>query len=121
MVVTARETSREEVTMSKYMIKASYSAEGIKGVMAKGGTAREDAIKQLVSGVGGSMESFYFAFGGDDVYVIVDAPSHEAMAAVAGRVTSTGVLSSYETVVLLTSEQLDAAANMSVDYTPPGG
>jgi uncharacterized protein with GYD domain len=49
--------------MSKYMIKASYSAEGIKGVMAKGGTAREEAIKQLVSGVVGSMESFYFAFG----------------------------------------------------------
>ena len=67
------------------------------------------------------MESFYFAFGGDDVYVVVDAPSHEAMAAVAGTVTSTGVLSKYETVVLLTPEQLDAAANMTVDYTPPGG
>jgi uncharacterized protein with GYD domain len=111
----------EEVTVSKYLIKASYSPEGIKGVMSKGGTARVEAIKQLVSGVGGSMESFYFAFGGDDVYIVVDAPSHEAMAAVAGRVTSTGVLSSYETVVLLTAEQLDAAANMSVDYTPPGG
>jgi uncharacterized protein with GYD domain len=107
--------------MSKYLIKASYSPEGIKGVMAKGGTARVDAIKQLVAGVGGSMESFYFAFGGDDVYVVVDAPSPEAMAAVAGTVTSTGALSSYETVVLLTAEQLDAAAKLSVDYTPPGG
>ena len=107
--------------MAKYMIKASYSPEGIKGVMAKGGTARADAVRKLVEGVGGSMESFYFAFGGDDVYVIVDAPSHEAMAAVAGTVTSTGVLSSYETVVLLTPDQLDTAANMTVDYTPPGG
>ena len=107
--------------MAKYMIKASYSPQGMKGVMAKGGTARADAIQKLVAGVGGTMESLYFAFGGDDVYVIVDAPSHEAMAAVAGTVTSTGVLSNYETVVLLTAEQLDAAANMSVDYTPPGG
>ena len=106
--------------MAKYMIKASYSPEGIKGVMAKGGTARADAIGKLVSGVGGSMESFYFAFGGDDVYVIVDAPSHEAVAAIAGTVTSTGVLSRYETVVLLTPEQLDAAADMTVAYTPPG-
>lgn len=107
--------------MSKYLIKASYSPEGIKGVMAKGGTARVAAIEKLVSGVGGSLESFYFAFGADDVYLIVDAPSHEAMAAVAGTVTSTGVLSNYETVVLLTAEQIDEAANMSVDYTPPGG
>lgn len=107
--------------MSKYMIKASYSPQGMKGVMAKGGTARADAIEKLVGGVGGSMESFYFAFGADDVYVIVDAPNAEAMAAVAGTVSSTGVLSDYETVVLLTAEQMDAAAELSIDYTPPGG
>ena len=106
--------------MSKYMIKASYSPEGIKGVMEKGGTARRDAIEKLVAGVGGTMESLYFAFGGDDVYVVVDAPSHEAMAAVAGTVSSSGALSGYETVVLLTAEQLDSAAGMSVDYSPPG-
>ena len=106
--------------MSKYLIKASYSPEGIKGVMEKGGSARKDAIEKLVAGVGGSMESLYFAFGGDDVYVVVDAPNHEAMAAVAGTVTSSGALSAYETVVLLTAEQLDAAANMTVDYQPPG-
>ena len=106
--------------MSKYMIKASYSPEGIKGVMAKGGTARIEAIKKLAAGVGGSLESCYFAFGGDDLYAIVDAPSHEAMAAIAGTVTSTGALSGYETVVLLTADQVDAAADMTVDYQPPG-
>ena len=106
--------------MSKYMIKASYSPEGIKGVMAKGGTARVDAIKKLAAGVGGSLESCYFAFGSDDLYAVVDVPSHEAMAAIAGTVTSTGALSSYQTIVLLTADQLDAAGNMSVDYTPPG-
>jgi uncharacterized protein with GYD domain len=106
--------------MSKYLVKASYSPEGMKGVMAKGGSARADAIEKLVSGVGGSLESFYFAFGSDDVYIVIDAPSHEAMAAVAGTVTSTGALSSYETVVLLTADQLDAAAGLPVDYAPPG-
>jgi uncharacterized protein with GYD domain len=65
------------------------------------------------------MESFYFAFGGDDVDVIVDAPSREAMAAVAATVTTAGVVSNYKTVVLLTAGQLGAAASMSVDYTPP--
>ena len=106
--------------MSKYMIKASYSPEGIKGVMAKGGSARVDAIKKLAAGVGGSLESCYFAFGDEDLYAIVDAPSHEAMAAIAGTVTSTGALSSYQTIVLLTADEIDAAAKQTIDYTPPG-
>ena len=38
--------------MSKYMIEASYSPEGIKGVMAQGGTARVDAIRTGRVGAG---------------------------------------------------------------------
>ena len=106
--------------MAKYMIKASYSPDGLKGVMAKGGSARAEAIEKLAAGVGGSVDGVYFSFGSDDLYAIVDAPGHEAMAAIAGTVGQTGALSKYETVVLLTPAQIDEAANMSVDYSPPG-
>jgi uncharacterized protein with GYD domain len=106
--------------MAKYMIKASYSPDGIKGVMAKGGSARADAIEKLAAGVGGSVESVYFSFGSDDLFAIVEAPNHEAMAAIAGTVTQTGALSSYETVVLLTPAQMDDAASLTIDYSPPG-
>ena len=107
--------------MSKYLIKASYSPEGLKGVMAKGGSARVEAIEKMVSAVGGSVEAMYFAFGSDDIVLIVEAPNNAAVAAVAGAVGSTGAVSKYETVVLLAPDELDDAANMSVDYTPPGG
>ncbi len=106
--------------MAKYMIRASYSTEGIKGVMEKGGSARADAIGKLAASVGGSVESVYFTFGADDLVAIVEAPSHEAMAAIAGTVGRTGALSKYETVVLLTPEQIDQAAGITVDYSPPG-
>jgi uncharacterized protein with GYD domain len=106
--------------MAKFMIKASYSTEGIKGVMEKGGSARADAIGKLAASVGGSVESLYFTFGADDVVVIVEAPNNEAMAAIAGTVGRTGALSKYETVVLLTPAELDEAARMSVEYSPPG-
>ena len=106
--------------MAKYMIRASYSPEGIKGVMAKGGTARADAIEKLASGVGGTVDGVYFSFGADDLYAIVDAPSHEAMAAIAGTVGQTGALSKYETVVLLSPAQIDEAADLKIDYSPPG-
>ncbi len=106
--------------MAKYMIKASYSPDGLKGVMAKGGSARAEAIEKLAAGVGGSVDGVYFSFGSDDLFAIVEAPSHEAMAAIAGTVGQTGALSKYETVVLLTPSQIDDAANMTVDYSPPG-
>lgn len=44
---------------------------------AEGGSGRRDAVAKLASSVGGKLEAFYFAFGSDDFYVIVDAPSND--------------------------------------------
>jgi uncharacterized protein with GYD domain len=106
--------------MPKYLIEANYTTEGVKGVASKGGTARRDAIERLVGGSGGQLEGFYFAFGDNDAYVICDLPSNEAAAAIALTVNQSGGATS-KTVVLLTPEEVDAAAKASVEYTPPGG
>ncbi len=106
--------------MAKYLIKATYNVEGVKGVMKAGGTSRVEAVKKAIGGVGGSVESFYFAFGGDDVYVTVDAPSNLAAAAMAAAVNSSGAIARYETVVLLSPDEIDEAMKMSVSYAPPG-
>lgn len=106
--------------MAKYLLKVSYSADGMKGVMKEGGTSRVKAVERALAGVNGSLESFYFAFGGDDVYVVIDVPDHASAVAIAGRVSTSGAISSYETVVLLTPEEIDQAMDVSVDYTPPG-
>jgi hypothetical protein len=58
--------------MPKYMIEGSYSAQGVQGVKAKGGSSRRDAVAA-------------------------------------------------KTVVLLTPEEIDRAAERSVTYQPPGG
>jgi uncharacterized protein with GYD domain len=111
---------QEEATMAKYLLKVSYSADGLKGVMKEGGTNRVKAVERALAGVGGSLESFYFAFGPDDVYVIVDVPDHSAAMAMAATVASSGAIDSYETVVLLSPSEVDAAMNVVVDYAPPG-
>lgn len=107
--------------MPKYLIKASYSPQGLKGVMTEGGTGRAAAVGKAISGVGGHIEAFYFAFGTDDVYIIGDLPDNESALALAAAVGTSGALSSYETVVLSTPEQVDRAMNLAVDYRPPGG
>jgi uncharacterized protein with GYD domain len=105
--------------MAKYLFEASYTQQGVKGVQSGGGSSRRDAIAQMVEGLGGKLESLYFAFGQRDVYVIVDLPDNESAAAVALTVNSAGG-AAVRTVVLLTPEEVDAAAQRSVDYRPPG-
>jgi uncharacterized protein with GYD domain len=105
--------------MAKYLVIANYKAEGVKGLLDKGGTARSEAVAKAVAGVGASVESFHFAFGADDAYVVIDAPDNVAVASVAMQVASTGVVDC-RVVVLLTPSEIDEAAKMQVDYVPPG-
>ena len=76
--------------MPKYLIKASYTAEGARGIAKEGGTSRRDTIDKLAQNSGGTMESFYFAFGDDDAYVTCDLPDNATAAAVALAVNSSG-------------------------------
>jgi uncharacterized protein with GYD domain len=105
--------------MPKYLIEASYSSEGVGGVADRGGTARREAVGQLIDGIGGNMECFYFAFGDPDVYVVAELPSDEAAAGLALSINRSGS-TKIRTVVLLTPEQIDAAANIAPDYRAPG-
>ena len=105
--------------MPHYLITASYSPDGIKGVLKNGGTARADAVKKAMEALGGSMHSFHFAFGGDDAYVLVEAPDNIAIAALSLAVSATG-LAATKTITLLTPAEIDEAARRQVSYTPPG-
>jgi len=105
--------------MAKYLFTGSYTSEGAKGVLAEGGTRRREATERIVSSLGGTVEAYYFAFGSDDFYLIADLPDHAA--AVAGALTgsASGALS-VRTTVLLTPEDIDAAAKLSPTYRAPG-
>lgn len=105
--------------MAKYLVKISYSPEGAKGLKQAGGSARRAVFEQMVKPFGGSVESFYFAFGGADAYVIADMPDNVTAAAISLTVAAGGA-ASQETVVLLDPEELDRAANMEISYSPPG-
>ena len=105
--------------MPKYMIEATYTAEGAKGLLAKGGTERRKAVEAAVTSVGGRVEAFYFAFGVTDVVAILDYPDHASAAALALAVSASGAVET-ATTVLLTAEDIDAASRKSPDFRPPG-
>jgi uncharacterized protein with GYD domain len=105
--------------MPKYLIEASYTLEGVRGVQSAGGSSRRDAVAAVAESVGGKLDSFHFGFGESDAYVIVDLPDNESAAAVALAVNAAGGATA-KTTVLLTPEEVDAAAKRSVDYRAPG-
>jgi uncharacterized protein with GYD domain len=105
--------------MAKYLWEVSYTPEGMKGVLKEGGTSRRTMVEKLASNMGGTLESFYFAFGKNDVYLIADFPDKIDVAAVSMTVGASGA-ASVKTITLLTPEEIDQAAQKSVEYRPPG-
>jgi uncharacterized protein with GYD domain len=106
--------------MPKYLLEVSYTLDGVKGLVAKGGSAREAAAKAAAESAGGTLESLYFAFGGTDAYAVVDMPDNKAAAALALAVSAAGG-ATVRTVVLLAPAEVDAATGVKVQYTKPGG
>ena len=105
--------------MPKYLVQASYTVEGIKGLVKDGGSKRRAVLEQLIKDQGGTLEAFYFAFGENDVYAIADLPDNVSIAAVSLAVGASGAVSA-KTTVLITPEEMDQAAQKTVNYRPPG-
>ena len=105
--------------MAKFMFQASYTIDGTKGLIKKGGSARRAAIEQMAKGLGGKLESFYFAFGETDVHLIVDLPDTASAAAISLAVNAAGG-AKVTTTPLMTPEEMDSACKKSVQYRAPG-
>ena len=105
--------------MPKFMIKASYTAEGVRGLLKEGGTGRRAAVQKVIEGIGGKVEAFYFAYGESDAYVIADVPDATTGIAVSLAVNASGIVR-VSTIPLITPEEMDAASKKSVAYRAPG-
>jgi uncharacterized protein with GYD domain len=131
--------------MAKYLAQISYTVEGVKGLLKEGGTKRLEAAKQLtkelgttaihppltmsfcsmeavehlIKGVGGTLETLYYAFGDCDVIVIMDLPDNASAAALSLAVSASGA-AKVKTTVLLSPDEIDKATNKDVHYRPPG-
>ena len=107
----------KEVQRAKYMLKASYTVEGTRGLMKEGGSRAVQPLQTAVEGMGGRMEVLLLYLGRagrsrdrrrPDL-VTITALSWRSMQQVAFRVS---------TSVLVTPEQIDEAAKKSVSYAP---
>ncbi len=106
--------------MPKYLIQASYSAEGVKGLQKDKASGRYEAVKRSVEGLGGKVEAFYWAFGEHDVVAIFEMPDNIKASALALTIAATGQVRG-STTPLLSAAEVDQALAQTVSYRPPGG
>jgi uncharacterized protein with GYD domain len=111
--------ARGVTDMAKYLIQATLTAEGMKGVEKDTGTGRKAAVSKAIEGLGGKVEAFYFALGEHDVVVIADLPDIIAATAMAMHVNDSGLVRT-ATTALLTVDEVDQAIKRKVAYRAPG-
>ena len=105
--------------MPKYFLEGNYVGEGVKGLLKEGGSSRIKTVTQLIEGMGGKVEAFYYAFGDVDVLGIVEFPDHATAAALSLAINASGAVT-VKTTVLMTPEEIDEATKKTVAYRPPG-
>lgn len=106
--------------MPKYLVEATYHAEGLKGLRKDKASGRKEMVTRAAESLGGRVEAFYFALGERDVVLILDLPDVISGAGFALAASASGLVRT-KTTPLLTVEEADRALGTKVDYRPPGG
>jgi uncharacterized protein with GYD domain len=105
--------------MAKYLVQATYTTDGLTGLLKEGGSGRMEAVRELLTRIGGTLDSFHFAFGENDVYLIADLPDNASAASLGLTVSASGAVRT-KTVVLLSPAEVDEAVRKDLAYRPPG-
>jgi uncharacterized protein with GYD domain len=104
--------------MAKFLVQATYSADGLRGLQREKASGRQDAIRRMVQGLGGKVESLYFSLGDYDVILTIEVPDIVTGTALAVAVSASGLVRT-RTTPLLSVEELDRALSIAVEYRPP--
>jgi len=105
--------------MPKYLLEASYTSEGLQGLIRDKATGRREAITRAVEATGGKVETLYFSFGEHDVVIVMEVNDNVSAAAIAIRVSASGLVRTKITP-LLTIEEVDQSIQKTIEYRAPG-
>ncbi len=105
--------------MPKYLYQGSYTDKGLKGLMKDGGSKRVDITRKAIESLGGKMEAYYFALGGTDFFIILEAPDN-VKAITGSLIANASGTVKVNITVLVSPEEVDLAVNQTMDWSPPG-
>ena len=106
--------------MPYYLIQASYKDSAAKALTGKPHD-RSGVVGKMVESLGGTLHSFFLAFGEYDVVVIAELPDNESAVAMGLCTVAGGAIAKYHTTVLLSPDEAVKAMKKAkkVSYAPP--
>ena len=106
--------------MPNYLVQAAYTPEAWAALQKKP-EDRIEAIRPMVSRLGGRILSGFISFGEFDIVVIVEMPDNASAAAFSMAASAGGALKALKTTPLLTTrEAMDAMEKAAGSgYEPP--
>lgn len=105
--------------MPKYLYQGSYTDKGLQGLMKDGGTKRMEVTRKAIESLGGTMEAYYFALGGNDFYIILDV-SDNVKAITGSLIANASGTVKVSITALVSPEEVDQAVDQTMDWHPPG-
>jgi uncharacterized protein with GYD domain len=105
--------------MAKYLITASYTSQGTRGLLGEGGSNRKAVLQKALESVGGRLDAMYYMYGDDDVMLIADVPDAASGLALSLAANASGTVR-VKTTPLITVEEVDAACKKTVKYQGAG-
>jgi uncharacterized protein with GYD domain len=107
--------------MPLYMSRFSYSAE-TWSALVRSPENRQEAVSKILEAHGCKLHNLWYAFGEEDGFALIEAPSNISAASVAIAITSSGAFTRFTTSVLMTQDEaLEAIRHASdVHYAAPG-
>jgi uncharacterized protein with GYD domain len=108
--------------MTHYLVQFSYVSRSIKAMVTQPDVDHAGQASAMVQSVGGKLLGYWYAFGGFDGVVLIEAPDSSVAASVAMAIGGTGEVSRLETTVLLSMDEAREAMRKAGDAThlPPG-
>jgi uncharacterized protein with GYD domain len=108
--------------MAHYMLRWQLKDSTAQALIGKP-QDRTQPAKALIEGFGGKLHSYYFALGEYDGVGICEFPDNVSVVACSMHDSSTGAFSRFETTVLLTAKEAEAAMKQAneakVNYRAP--
>ena len=107
--------------MARYLFQLAYTPESWAAQL-KNPQNRIEAVTPIIEGLGGRIESSYFAFGDYDLIGVLELPDNVSATAFAMAVIAGGAVKTYKTTPLMTIEEGIQAMRRGAEagYRPPG-
>lgn len=107
--------------MAFYLMRFSYTPEAWSRLIRKP-EDRRDVARAVIEKLGGTLHGFWYGFGEQDGFVLVEAPDNASAAAFAVGIAAGGSLRSAATTPLLTVEEMIEVLGKAqgLPYRSPG-